>query len=288
MSQPHDILAVIFDFDDTLVPDSTTQLLQKAQIDTNRFWSVDVKALVSSGYDPALAYLKLLLDHIGPGKPLNGLTNAKLRAFGETLDTTFYPGIPRIFKDLKTIVKEHEGIDIEFYIISGGLEEIIRGSRVLKKYVSGIYGCRLAGDTEDGALKYIKRCVTFTEKTRYLFEINKGLKQADTRGNPYLVNRDIKENARRIPFNNMIYIGDGLTDIPCFSLVQKQNDGKAFGVFKPAEASSAKRALLEFLAPQRVTSMHAARYNKSDELGSLLRAAVGARCSDILVKRGQA
>lgn len=286
MSLSSDTLAVIFDFDDTLVPDSTTALLKAHSINTDSFWRTDAKALVTAGYDPPLAYLKLILGYVGPGLPLKGLTNAKLRAFGATLDKTLYPGIPGIFKDLRKIVRQHQGIDIRFYIISGGLEEIIRGSRILNEHVDGIYGCQLAGDDEDGVLRYVKRCVTFTEKTRYIFEINKGLAQAKTQANPYLVNNSIEK--RPIPLKNMIYVGDGLTDIPCFSVVQKLGGGKGFGVFKPQEDGSAKRALLEFLAPKRVVSMHAARYRKTDELGSLLRAAVATRCTDITVERGQA
>ncbi len=133
----------------------------------------------------------------------------------------------------------------------------------------------------------MKRCVTFTEKTRFLFEINKGLDPRKTHRNPFLVNRDIPTEKRRVPFKNMIYIGDGLTDIPCFSLVKKQG-GTAFGVFNPGEKKSAKRALLEFLKPDRVISMHAPRYRAKDELGSLLRAAVATRCSKISLEHREA
>jgi predicted HAD superfamily phosphohydrolase len=90
--------------------------------------------------------------------------------------------------------------------------------------------------------------------------------------NQNIVNKDVPTKNRRVPFKNMIYVGDGLTDIPCFSLVKKMG-GIAFGVFNPQEQKSAKRALLEFLNTDRVVSMHAPKYRKTDELGSLLRAA---------------
>lgn len=137
-------------------------------------------------------------------------------------------------------------------------------------------------------LKYVKRCVTFTEKTRYLFEINKGIDPKETRRNPYSVNKDVPLHKRRIPFKNMIYIGDGLTDIPCLALIKKVGGGTVFGVFNPAEPKSAKRALLEFLKTDRVISMHAPKYGKKDELGSLLRAAVAERCSKIKVELQEA
>jgi hypothetical protein len=190
MSTPHATLAVIFDFDDTLVPDSTTALLEKHGLDPKKFWGTDAKALVQAGYDPSHAYLKLILDNIGTGKPFGRLRNKDLREFGETLGRHFFPGVATLFKDLRGIVSKFRDINIEFYVVSGGLQEIIEGCELIKKNFSGIYGCELAGDTEDGELRNIKRCITFTEKTRYLFEINKGVNPKDTQKSPYLVNKD--------------------------------------------------------------------------------------------------
>lgn len=220
MGASHATLALVFDFDDTLVPDSTTSLLKEYAINIRKFWGEDVKALVNSGFDPPHAYLKLILDKIGPSKPLGELTNKDLRKFGEKVNRQFFPGVPSLFRDLRSTVAKFPDIQIEFYVISGGLQEIIEGCQLIRKNFSGVYGCHLAGDTEHGPLKYIKRCITFTEKTRFLFEINKGLKSNLTQKNPYLVNQDVPQNKRRIPFNNMIYVGDGLTDIPCFSLLK--------------------------------------------------------------------
>ena len=105
-------------------------------------------------------------------------------------------------------------------------------------------------------------------------------KLLQTLKNPYLVNKDVSNDKRPIPFKNMIYVGDGLTGIPCFSLLKKEG-GTAFGVFNPTEESSAKRAFLEFLKTGRVISIHAPKYRRTDELGSLIRAAVSTRCSRI-------
>ena len=280
-------LALIFDFDDTLLPDSTTELLREKGIAPEQFWTKDAKKLVSSGYDPTHAYLKLLLDRIGEGQPLGPLTNRDLRDFGVRLADKFYPGLDDLFSDLKETVQQFRDLDIEFYVISGGLEEVVRGSDSINNYFTAVYGCELAGDTENGVLKYIKRAITFTEKTRYLFEINKGISLEDARKNPYLVNRSKSVHQRRITFKNMIYVGDGLTDIPCFSLLKNQG-GTAFGVFKPGEEMSAKRAFLEFLKTDRVISMHAPRYGEKDELGSLIRAAVATRCTSIQIEQQEA
>jgi predicted HAD superfamily phosphohydrolase len=132
----------------------------------------------------------------------------------------------------------------------------------------------------------VKRAVTFTEKTRFIYEINKGISMADSRTKPHLVNQDVPMADRRIPFENMIYVGDGLTDVPCFSLVGK-NGGHAFAVFQPG-AESAKQAFQKFLAPHRVTSMHFPRYRDDEELGSMIRSAVFNMANRIVLRRDQA
>lgn len=285
MSHNTDVIALVFDFDDTLVPDSTTKLLASKGIDTNKFWQTDAKALIQRGYDPPLAYLRLMLDNMGEGKPLGVMTNAELLKFGATLDGDFHSGLPEFFEELRgETVKTFKRISIEYYIISGGLQAVVEGSSIVKKYFNGVYGCQLEGDTEDGMLKYIKRCITFTEKTRYLFEINKGIEPDEAISNPYLVNKAATEDERRVPFVNIIYVGDGLTDIPCFSLVEKLG-GMAVGVFDPKKKDKAKIALQEFLKPKRVTTMHAPKFGPDDELGSMLRATVMARCLEIEVQR---
>jgi len=287
MSNLHETLAVVFDFDDTLLPDSTTQLLRRHDIDPKKFWTKDVRALIRSGFDPSLAWLKLLIDNVGSGKPLGNLTKKSLREFGGSLDAAFYQGIPELFDDLRALVKKSKVGEIEFYIVSGGLQDIVEGSKTVRKYFSGIYACDLEEDDSTGNVRHVKRCVTFTEKTKYLFEINKGIDPKKARRNPYLVNKNVEMSKRRIHFKNMFYVGDGLTDIPCFSLLKKLS-GTAFGVFDPAQSKSARRALVEFLKPDRVVSVHAPRYGKNDELGSLLRAAVGARCAQLKVEAKQA
>jgi phosphoserine phosphatase len=287
MSSLHETLAVVFDFDDTLLPDSTTQLLRRHNIDPKKFWTKDVRALIRSGFDPSLAWLKLLIDNVGHDKPLGALTKKSLREFGGTLDAGFYQGIPELFDDLRALVKKSKVGEIEFYIVSGGLQDIVEGSKIVRKYFSGIYACDLGEDDSTGLVRHVKRCVTFTEKTKYLFEINKGIEPKKARQNPYLVNKNVEISKRRIHFKNMFYVGDGLTDIPCFSLLKKLS-GTAFGVFDPAQSKSARRALAEFLKPDRVISVHAPRYGRNDELGSLLRAAVGARCAQLKVAAKQA
>src|SRR5579864_5135038 len=132
MSTPHETLAVIFDFDDTLVPDSTTLFLESKGIDPRKFWGEEAKGLVEKGFDPTLAYLQLMLDRVGDGRSLGLLKRRELHDFGKTLDERFYKGLPALFKELRATVAKLPDIEIEFYIISSGLLDVIRGSKIVR------------------------------------------------------------------------------------------------------------------------------------------------------------
>ena len=274
------VLAMIFDFDDTLVPDSTTALLEHNGIDSRAFWTQQARELVEAGYDPPLAYLNLLLREVDPGRPLEGLTNERLGEFGrDVVDHTWFPGLPEMFDEVRSEVEQYRDVRVEFYIISGGLQAIIEGCPTVQHQIAGVYGCQLAERAESGIVAEVRRCVTFTEKTRFLFEISKGISATDAQTKPHLVNRKIDDAQRRVPFANMIYVGDGLTDIPCFSLVEK-GGGSSFAVFERGE-ETAKRSFQELLTTGRVKSMHFPDYRSGAELGEILRIAAVSKAAEL-------
>jgi phosphoserine phosphatase len=278
------VVACVFDFDETLAPDSTTKFLRDHDVDADAFW-LETRRRAEAGWDPTLAWLNLFLDYSGEGRPLGIVTNAVLKEFGGTLTDDLFPGVPELIADLKATVAEFRDMRIEFYVVSGGLRPILEGCPIIREEFTAAYGCEFF--ERDGGVAQIERCITFTEKTRYLFEISKGIPQDDADRNPYLVNQRVEREDRRIPFENMTYVGDGLTDIPCFSLLAKFG-GAAFGVFDASQESKAKRALTEFLRPGRVLGMHSPRYGAADDLGALLRAHVAQTCTRMEVARGQA
>src|ERR1700756_5105022 len=111
-----DIIAVVFDFDDTLVPDSTSKLLRSYSIKPEEFWPV-ANSLLKEGYDQPCAYLKLILEKVGDGKAFGNLTNKKLQEFGSTLDADFHHGLPAFFDDLRSQVRsKFRNIEVEYYI----------------------------------------------------------------------------------------------------------------------------------------------------------------------------
>jgi hypothetical protein len=222
-------IALIFDCDDTLCEDSTTFLLTKLRIDADTFWR-SVNLMVRKGWDPQLATMRKLLRIVN-GEKIR-LTNQKLRETGARID--FFPGIPGIFEELKEYLNELEeaedqGMTIEYYVVSSGFEEIIRGS-IIASHMTDIFGCTFDVNPQTGIIRFPKSVVSFTEKTKFIFAINKGISGLKLKKSPYDVNKVVEEEQRRIPFHNMTYIGDGPSDIPCFSLLLK-NKGYAIGVY---------------------------------------------------------
>ena len=172
-------------------------------------------------------------------------------------------------------------VTIDYYILSEGLEPIIQGTEIADR-CEAVYASRLGADSE-GTIQRIQRPISFTDKTRYLYEINKGITPEEARKNPYEVNTQVDPEERRIPFENMIYIGDGITDIPCFSLV-KDRGGRVFGVIdsdgEGSKGSAKQRAIRDIGSPRRAGNLNNPMYGESGRLGSLLRLTIEGICTD--------
>lgn len=223
------MIALVFDFDGTLGPDTISSLLIEQKVDPEKFW-LEVAHLVKADWDPPLAYMHLLWQLAKKGKI--EVSQKYLKFLGEKL--VLFPGLPQAFVELKTFVKTHPELQkvrvkLEFYIISGGIEEMILGS-TLARQVNGIFGSNFA--YEAGKVVGIKSAISFTEKTRFLYGINKGISVKELRTNPYKINDALPHESRRIPFSQMIYIGDGPSDIPCLSAIT-QYAGTGIGVSSP-------------------------------------------------------
>lgn len=222
------IIAIIWDFDKTLINGYMEDpLLRDYGVDPRKFWE-EVSALPKKYKDEQgvrvnadTIYLNQFLRYTREGI-FEGLNNEKLREYGGKLE--FYPGVPEIFGTTKSIIEENElyreyDIKVEHYIVSSGLTEIIRGSKVAP-YVSGIWGCEFI--EVDGVIGEIGYTIDNTTKTRALFEISKG-SDVD-------VNIKLPDELRRVHFINMVYVADGPSDIPAFSVINK-NGGATFAVY---------------------------------------------------------
>jgi hypothetical protein len=244
------IIACVWDFDKTLIPAyMQAPLFRRYGIDEPTFWA-ETNALAENykkrGYNisPEISYLNHLLTYVIAGK-MAGLNNKILRECGGEIG--FYPGLPKFFESSRAWVKarpefaKHD-IQLEHYVVSTGLAEMIRGS-ALAPYIDAIWACEfIENPLRPGFLKQkemaldaaaeiaqIGVMIDNTTKTRAIFEINKG-----TNRNPAIdVNAKVTPEDRRIPIQNMIYIADGPSDVPSFSVVKK-GGGKTYAVYNPA------------------------------------------------------
>lgn len=237
-------IAIVADCDDTLAPDTTGQLLDSYGIDKNDFFQNKAASLVKQGWDPSLAYMHEMVELAQGGGPLSGLSQTKLQDLASQLQ--FFPGVPKCFDQIKQAIEGEPtfraaGIRVESYVVSGGIAELLRASQ-LKDSTHYIWGCDFAYDPR-GVIAFPKNVISFTEKTRFLYMINKGKVGPASEGHPYAVNEPMTDDERPVPFENMVYIGDGPSDIPCMSLIQA-NRGFVIGV--TSEDNPAKTWALAF------------------------------------------
>lgn len=249
------VIAFIWDFDKTLSPDyMQAPLFEEYGIDEGQFWD-EVNGLVDFYRAKNLrvakdtAYLGHLLSYVQAGR-LDGLTNAKLRELGARV--VLAPGMPEFMAETKRIVAEDEryarhGVTVEHYIVSTGLRQMIEGNAI-HEHVDEVWACELISDppgpgylartaeddaTGEGPLTQVGYVLDNTTKTRAIFEINKGVNH-----DPGLdVNALMSADDRRVPIKNMVYVADGPSDVPVFSVVNL-GGGKTLGVYTLGKKSN--------------------------------------------------
>lgn len=264
MASPQNTIAIVYDYDQTLSPNymQDEAIFPHFGINPKSFWERCGELVQQGGYDNELAYMKVMLDYLEMDRP----TNAQLRELGEKMN--FYPGLPEMFEEFQSALLTPEqvahGITVEHYIISSGLKVLIEGSR-LAGYVRAIFGCEFAED-EKGRISFPRRVISHTQKTQYLFRINKGmLDMADD------VNDHMPAELRPVPFPNMVYVGDGPTDVPCFT-VMRRNGGQAIAVYNAEDPtrSSFKKCYQLCVHADRVKNIAPSDFRRGSHLRLLL------------------
>jgi len=269
------LIAVVFDFDDTLAPDSTSAFLENFGVDVKSFWR-EAARRVQAGWDPVPAYLDMMLCESRRRKPRERITREKLRQWGGKLK--FHAGVPQIFSRLSKQARSlSSDLKIEFYIVSSGIGEILRATTIARHFTD-IWASDF-GYGRDGSIEGLKNIISFTDKTRFLFQVSKGLIGETARKDPFAVNRKTSGGKLRLPMSQMIIVGDGYTDVPCFSLVQK-NGGIAIGVYSRESREKWGKAW-GFLEDQRVSHLVAADFRKNSGLDDALSLAVDKIARDI-------
>lgn len=233
------VIAIIWDFDKTLI-DGYMQdpIFKEYKVDGKTFWD-EVNALPDKYKKKGVKvnkdtiYLNHFLRYVKNGK-FKGMTNAKLKEYGQKI--IFYPGVEDFFDKTEHLFDNDEvakewNITVEHYIVSTGFAEVIRGTSIAD-HVSGIWGCELIEDDTTGEVSEIGYTIDNTTKTRALFEINKGVNKDES----ISVNSKMDESQRRVNFKNMIYIADGPSDVPAFSVIKKMG-GATFAIYPKKEGN---------------------------------------------------
>ena len=257
-------VAICYDFDGTLSPGNMQEYgffsaLGKCAKD---FWVDSQKLVKEVGADPVLAYMKLMLERADEAKIKT--RRQDFPEYGKNVE--FFSGVEDWFTRINQYGKEH-GLEIEHYIVSSGLKEIIEGTKIAKHFKK-IYACSFFYDQNDVA-RWPAIAVNYTTKTQFLFRINKGIEDD---ADHTTINQYIPENKRPIPFSRMIYIGDGETDVPCMKLV-KDKHGISIAIYSSRKTD--KRKLAEqLLADGRVNYIAHADYSPEQQLEKIVKTVI--------------
>ena len=255
------VLAICYDFDKTLSPDDMQArgFIQSVGYDVGEFWKQSNGLASGNDMDQNLAYM-LMMQQAAEGKKL--FTRGELMKCGK--EVVLFPGVKDWFKRICTYGEEH-GVLVEHYIISSGLKEMIEGTDVAGEFKK-IYASSFFYN-EKGVAIWPAQVVNYTNKTQFLFRIEKGVLDINDPG----VNDSFAPDEMRVPFRNMVYIGDSDTDVPCMKLVNV-NGGYSIGVYNADTKDKTK--VYKMMRENRIKYYAPADYSEGKELDILLKAII--------------
>lgn len=257
------VVAICYDFDKTLSPDDMQAqgYIQSVGYDVPDFWKKSNSLASDNEMDQNLAYMYTMKQE-SEGKVL--FTKEKLAEYGASVQ--LFPGVEQWFERIREYGKS-QGVIVEHYIISSGLKEMIEGTAVAKAgafekiYASSFYY------NEKGVAVWPAQVVNYTNKTQFLFRIEKGVLDI----NDSAVNESFSPEEMRVPFRNIVYIGDSDTDIPCMKLVTSYS-GHSIGVYN-AESKD-KTKVYKMMRDGRIKYFAPADYREGTELDLLVKAII--------------
>jgi len=269
---PKNIIALIYDFDKTLSPRSMqnyTVLPNLGVEKTSDFWHEVEKETAKENAESNLVWMRKLKELAEDGQKL--ITKEYFKKCGRSIE--YFPGVKEFFPQINRYVKQasQNRITVRHYIISAGLKEILEGISIRREF-HNIFGSEYYYD-HTGKPIWPKVLITDTIKTQYLFRINKG-KEKITES----INEHMPEANRPIPFENMVYIGDGLSDVPAMTLTKKSG-GHSIAVYRP-DSQKGLNICKGLLKAKRVDFMAQADYTKGKELYGYVTTTL-----DLIIKR---
>ena len=258
MNKQETLVALIYDFDKTLCDKDMQEysFIPNLGMNPQEFWKETTEFSNKEKMDKILACMYMMLNE--SKKNNQNITKEYLNSLGK--DINFFPGITEWFDRINKY-GEKLGLKIEHYIISSGLKEIIKGTKI-SKHFKEIYACEFLYD-ENGYAIWPKISVNYTTKTQFLSRINKGVLDIS---NDKLLNQQTLDENRRISTKNMIYLGDGFTDIPSMRMT-KENGGYAIAVYQ----NNDKKIVNSLLKDDRINFYAKADYRENSEIDEFIK-----------------
>ena len=271
-------VALIYDFDGTLAPGNMQEydFIPAVGTSNKEFWT-DANVLAETqDADPVLAYMARMIQEAQS----KGLS-LRREAFQESgRNIRYYKGVEEWFSRMNAYAAER-GIHLIHYINSSGMKEIIEGTSIAHEF-KHIYACSFLYNV-DGIAYWPAVAVNYTNKTQFIFKINKGVESVyDTR----MVNQYMEENMRPVPFKRMIYVGDGMTDIPCMKLV-KNYGGHSIAVYNP-EDKGKRKEMNTLIRDNRVNFVCAADYSDGSEMDNVVKSIMDKIAADLRLEQLEA
>ena len=247
------VIAIMYDFDKTLCTKDMQDygFIPSLDMQPSEFWQKANVFGSGAQMDGVLAYLYTMIEECK--RKGIALTREALIKHGNHIE--LYPGVKEWF-DRINLYGAAQGVQIEHYVSSSGIKEIIEGSGIAEKFTK-IFACEFLYD-ENGCALWPKTAVNYTNKTQFVYRINKGVLDIS---NDIDLNRSMPDDSKRVPFCNMIYIGDGLSDVPCMKMM-KAYGGCAIAVYQENNKSKVE----ELLLGDRVDFIFPADYRKEGRL----------------------
>lgn len=268
------IVAICYDFDSTLARSDMQNFgfIPSLGLSPEQFWKLTAEWSEKTGVERTLSYMYMMKE-LAKEKGIK-MTREWLHQTGKNIE--FFPGVEEWFSRINAFGKEN-GVKVEHYLISSGNKEIVEGCSIAKEFRM-LYACEYLFDPVTKEPIWPKLAINFTQKTQYFYRISKGV---------YDANDDVGVNSKtphhRIPYSNIVYIGDGMTDIPAM-IIAKNNGGKSIAVFTKGNESKVSSLYVD----GRVNFVCPADYREGKELDKVMQLIIqGVAINERLGKQGK-
>lgn len=258
MEDKKTLVAIIYDFDKTLCDKDMQEysFIPNLGMEPKEFWKTTDEFVNKEKMDKILGCMYMMLQKTKENNKY--ITKEYLNNLGK--DINFFPGITEWFERINKYGK-NLGLKIEHYIISSGLKEIIKGTTI-SKHFKEIYACEFLYDENNNAI-WPKMSVNYTTKTQFLSRINKGVLDIS---DDFLLNKKMLDENRRISTKNMIYLGDGFTDIPSMRMT-RETGGYAIAVYQNDD----KKIVKNLISENRIDFYSKADYREDSDIDKLIK-----------------